>query len=220
MISGRVFAAIASGALLASGAAASAAGAGPHGRAVVADSMMGGSAEKGRYGGPVYRGAPALPVTVALVVAGGGPGKFSTATALTSMVGSDLVNAEVAKLTKQYGKDRVTLWLKTFDFAVNDAVKVATDAGVKLPAPADLSGKKLAGTLVQAGTYSDGTFYIEYLLDKAVSHKIHDQVMDNIDKEPALGPKADLDYHRISNQAFYDLAQALGMTSVKLADLH
>jgi len=220
MISGRILAALASGVLLTSGVAAFAAGSTPHGPAMTADAMMGGSAEKGRYGGPVYNGAPALPVTVALVMAGGGPGKFSTATALTSMVGSDLVNAEVGKLTKQYGKDRVTLWLKTFDFAVNDAVKVATDAGVKLPAPANLSGKKLAVTLVQAGTYTDGTFYIEYLLDKAVSHKIHSQVMDNIDKQPGLGPKADLDYHRISNQAFYDLAQALGATSVKLADLH
>jgi hypothetical protein len=29
-----------------------------------------------------------------------------------------------------------------------------------------------------------------------------------------------LQYHLISNQAFYDLAQALGATSVKLAPLH
>ena len=35
-----------------------------------------------------------------------------------------------------------------------------------------------------------------------------------------LGKHADLMYHTISNQAFYDIAQALGATSVKLAPLH
>lgn len=175
--------------------------------------------QMGRFGGPVYSGAPALAVTASLVAAGGGADKYSTATALTSMLGAATVKAEVGKLTKQYGAAPVTTWLKTFDFAVNDSLKIATAAGVKLPEPT-LSGKELAETLVKAGTASDGTFQIEFLLDKAVSHKIHVQVMNDIDKEPDLGKKADYDYHRISNQAFYDVAQALGLTSVKLAAVH
>ncbi|MBV8264688.1 MAG: hypothetical protein JOY87_12780 [Candidatus Eremiobacteraeota bacterium] len=184
------------------------------------DSMSSSSmAMQGRFGGPVYNGPPALAVTASLVAAGGGADKYSTATALTSMLGQDTVNAEVAKLTKQYGADAVKMWLKTFDFAVDDALKIATAAGVKLPSPT-LSGKELATTLVKAGTAADGTFQIEYLLDKAVTHKIHVQVMDDIDNDPSLGKKADYDYHRISNQAFYDVAQALGMTSVKLAAVH
>ena len=176
--------------------------------------------EQGRFGGPVYNGAPALNVTAALVAAGGGPAHFSTAKALTEMVGAPTVTAEVAKLTKQYGAVKVALWLKTFDFAVGDALKIATAKGIKLPAPdPKLTGKQLASTLVTAGTY-DGTFQIEYLLDKAVSHGIHVQVMKDIDKQPGLGPKPDLDYHLISNQAFYDLAQALGAKSVKLSPIH
>lgn len=178
-----------------------------------------GSPEQGRFGGPVYNGPPALAVTASLVAAGGGADKYSTATALTSMLGASTVKAEVDKLTKQYGADAVQQWLKTFDFAVDDSLKIATAAGVKLPSPT-LSGKDLAMTLVKAGTAPDGTFQIEFLLDKAVSHKIHVQVMDDIDKDPSLGKKADYDYHRISNQAFYDVAQALGMTSVKLAAVH
>ena len=177
------------------------------------------NSEMGRFGGPVYSGAPALAVTASLVAAGGGADKFSTATALTNMLGAETVKAEVGKLNKQYGSAAVNTWLKTFDFAVTDALKIATAAGVKLP-EATLSGKELAQTLVKAGTASDGTFQIEFLLDKAVSHKIHVQVMDDIDKNPDLGKKADYDYHRISNQAFYDVAQALGMTSVKLASVH
>ncbi|HXW50609.1 MAG TPA: hypothetical protein VEJ41_01360 [Candidatus Acidoferrales bacterium] len=183
-----------------------------------ADTMMNGQM-MGRFGGPIYNGPPALAVTSSLVAAGGGAANYSTAKALTSMLGAATVNAEVAKLTKQYGADKVNLWLKTFDFAVNDSLKIATAAGITLPAPT-LSGKDLATTLVKAGTAPDGTFQIEYLLDKAVSHKIHVQVMLDIDKEPGLGKQADLDYHLISNQAFYDVAQALGLTSVKLAPLH
>lgn len=175
----------------------------------------------GRFGGPVYSGAPALNVTAALVAAGGGPAKFSTAAALTSMLGAPTVKAEVAKLSKQYGAAEVTLWLKTFDFAVDDSLKIATAAGIKLPA-ADpkMTGKALATTLATAGTDKDGYFQIELLLDKAVSHKIHVQVMNDIDKAPGLGKKADLDYHLISNQAFFDVAQALGAKSIKLSPIH
>ncbi len=189
---------------------------GDTGHDMTTDGMM-----HGRFGGPVYTGPPVLGVTAALVMAGGGPAKYSTATALIAMVGAPTVTAEVAKLTKQYGAAETQQWLKTFDFAVGDSLKIATAAGVKLPA-ADpkMTGKLLATTLVKAGTASDGTFQIEFLLDKAVSHKIHVQVMNDIDKAPGFGKKADLDYHMISNQAFYDVAQALGDKAVKLAPLH
>jgi hypothetical protein len=179
------------------------------------------SMQHGRFGGPVYDGKPALNVTAALVAAGGGADHYSTATALVSMVGKATVEAEVGKLQKQYGKDAVGQWLSTFDYAVDDALKHATAAGVSLPQPDSmLSGKTLAATLVKAGTASDGTFQIEYLLDKAVSHPIHNAVMDDIDNNASYGKHADLMYHTISNQAFYDLAQALGDKSVKLAPLH
>jgi len=171
-----------------------------------------------RYAGPVYDGKPALPVTAALVTAGGGPENFSIATALTSMLGKDAVGAEVAKLTKQYGEDKVKSWITVFDFAVKDSLKISTEKGIALPKPAPLTGTKLAKTLVMAGQDKDGTFYVEYLLDKAVSHGIHVQVMDDIDAK--YGPEADSDYHKITNQAMYDVAQALGEKKVKLSDFH
>lgn len=174
-----------------------------------------------RYGGPIYSGAPALGVTADLVAAGGGPANFSSATALTAMLGAPTVKAEVGKLSKQYGAAAVTQWLKTFDFAVADSLKIATAKGISLPA-ADpkMTGKTLATTLVKAGTAPDGTFQIEYLLDKAVSHGIHVQVMNDIDANASFGKEKDLMYHEISNQAMYDVAQALGLTTVKLSPLH
>lgn len=171
----------------------------------------------GRYGGSSYEGKPALTVTASLVEAGGGPAKYSTAAALTSMVGKKLVDAEVAKLTKQYGKAKVASWLQVGDFAVHDSLRIATKAGVKLP-KGNLKGKPLASALVMVGLEKDKTFNIELMLDKAVTHKIHEQVMDDIDKK--YGGTADANYHRISNQAFYDLAQALGAKQVKLNKFH
>jgi|SRR5579871_3944505 len=173
--------------------------------------------DMGRYGGPIYSGDPALEVTAALVKAGGGPGHFSVAKAMTAMVGAKLVKAEVEKLTKQYGEEKVTSFLKVQDFAVEDALQIATKAGVKLPRPT-LSGKKLAETLLMAGMDKEGTFYIEFLLDKAVTHKIHEAVMDDIDAR--FGGDADVNYHTISNQLWFDVGQALGNKTVKLAELH
>ena len=86
-----------------------------------------------------------------------------------------------------------------------------------LPAPT-LAGHALAATLVKAGLDSHGTFYTEYLLDKAVTHGIHVAVMNDIDTK--YGPSADTNYHRITNQAMVDLAHALGAKSVKVASLH
>lgn len=170
------------------------------------------------FGGPVYNGAPALDVTGALVKAGGGAHNFKFSTALVSMLGEKTVNAEVKKLTDQYGKKKVDGFIHGMTFAVNDGLKRATEAGVKLPPPANLQGAKLATTLVQAGTAPDGTFWAGYLFDKALSHKLHNQVMVDIDVK--YGHGADENTHRILNQAMYDVAQALGHKNVKLASLH
>ncbi len=177
-----------------------------------------GSASMNWFGGPVYTGAPALEATAALVKAGGGADKFDFATALVSMLGEETVNAEVAKLTKQYGEKDVTGFINGMTFAVKDGLKRATEAGVTLPAaPEELKGAELAKALVKAGTV-DGTFWSGYLFDVALSHDIHNLVMADIDVK--YGHGADENTHKILNQAMYDVAQALGMKDVKLAKLH
>ena len=173
-------------------------------------------AMQSRYAGPVFEGKPRLDVTAALVRAGGGPGKFSTAKAVTAIAGKSLTQKEVAKLTKQYGKDKVASWITVGDFAVADALKLATAAGVKLPS-SKVTGKALGGKLVKLGLSKD-TFYVELMLDTLLTHGIHNKVMDDIDAK--FGQAADANYHKISNQAYVDLAHALGMKNVKLADFH
>ena len=106
--------------------------------------------------------------------------------------------------------------MKVQNFAVDEAVRDATAAGVMLPAPM-LHGKRLAVALTKAGL-EGGTYYEGVMLDHLVSNKIHVAVMKAIDAQ--YGAKADANYHRIADQAHYDLAQALGATSVQLAVYH
>ncbi|MGH8113372.1 MAG: hypothetical protein ACREPL_15880 [Rhodanobacteraceae bacterium] len=170
------------------------------------------------YGGPIYHGEPDLAATAALVEAGGGAEHFSFQKALVAMLGEKTVNAEVAKLTKQYGKQEADGFVNGMTFAVNDALKRATEKGIKLPPPADLHGAALAKGLVKLGTAPDGTFWAGYMFDHTISHGLHDQVMADIDAGPGSG--ADATTHKILNQAMYDVAQAEGMKDVKLASFH
>ncbi len=166
--------------------------------------------------GKFYMGTPDLDAAMSLVTAGGTPGDFSITKALTALAGDQVADAEVAKLITQYGKANVASFVAVQNFAVNDAVRIATAAGVKFPTPT-LQGKALAARVVNLGL-EDGTYYEGVQLDHLVTNKIHEQVMDDIDQK--FGAAADGNYHRIADQAHYDLAKALGMNNVKLASYH
>ena len=187
------------------------------GGSMMSGTMMHGMPEgKAGADGTSLTGAPDLQAASSLVAAGGPIGNFSITKALTALAGAPTANAEVAKLTKQYGKAKVASFVVVQNFAVNDAVKLATAAGVKFPAPA-LRGAVLAKRVVVLGL-EDGTYYEGVQLDHLVTNKIHETVMDDIDKK--FGAAADGNYHRIADQAHYDLAHALGVTTVKLAAYH
>lgn len=166
--------------------------------------------------GPMFTGAPDLQAAISLVVAGGTPRNFSIVKAITNLAGAAVAKAEVAKLARQYGDARVQKYVSVQNFAVNDAVRIALAAGVKFPKPmlrGTVLAKRVVGLGLVNGTYYEGTF-----LDHLVTHKIHEAVMVDIDR--TFGREADANYHLISNQAHYDLAHALGVTSVKLAAYH
>lgn len=170
------------------------------------------------FGGPIYSGQPALATTHALVKAGGGVAHFKFSTALVAMLGQKTVDAEVAKLSQQYGKQQTQAFIQHMTIYVDDALKRATEQGIKLPPPADLHGADLAKALVKAGTTPDGTFWSGYFFDHTISHKLHNQVMADIDAK--YSHTVDGSTHKILNQAMYDVAQALGMKDVKLASFH
>jgi hypothetical protein len=166
--------------------------------------------------GVPYRGAPNLEVASSLVAAGGSPQKFSIVTALRSLAGKKVANKELLKLTRQYGPGKIASFVKVQNFAVDQAVRDAAAAGVQFPAPT-LHGKQLAVAVTKLGL-EGGTYYEGVMLDHLVSNKSHVAVMNAIDAQ--YGTKADANYHRIADQAHYDLAQALGATTVELALYH
>ena len=104
--------------------------------------------------GATYTGAPDLQATISLVVAGGAPGNFSIVKALTALAGKKTANAEVAKLTKQYGGQRVAKYVEVQNFAVNDAVRLATKAG-RLALTATIKAKPGNGIALQPFTGED-----------------------------------------------------------------
>lgn len=163
-----------------------------------------------RFSGPgVYTGAPALPVTLSMIVAGGGPNDFNALTLVKTLAG-DKTDAEVASLKAKFGDEKVGNFLTVFNFVVNDSLYIVGEDKIALPTqpnPDPKDGKALAQALWNAGQTGNG-FSVEVMLDRAVSHPIHDQVMDAIDKK--YGIAADADYHAVLNQAMNDLASVYG----------
>jgi len=159
-----------------------------------------------RFSGPgVYTGKPALAVTLSMVMAGGGPSNFATLTLVKALAG-DKTDAEVAALKQKFGDQKVTNFVTIFPFVVSDSLKIAKAKGVALPStpnPDPKDGEALAGALWAAGQTGHG-FNVEVMLDRAVSHPIHEQVMSDIDAKYGLA--ADADYHAVLNQAMHDLA--------------
>jgi hypothetical protein len=179
--------------------------------AVSAKMMADVTNQSSRFSGPgVYTGKPALQVTLSMIEAGGGPANFQSTTLLKTLTGAKF-NAEVAKLTKQYGKQKVGNFVTVFNFVINDSLRIVKAKGVALPSTPDPdphNGPALAKALWSAGQTGNG-FNVEVMLDRAVSHPIHDQVMDDIDKK--YGIAADADYHAVLNTAMNDLAAVYAM---------
>jgi hypothetical protein len=159
-----------------------------------------------RFSGPgVYTGPPALPVTLSMIVAGGGPTDFQTLTLVKRLAG-EKTDAEVASLKAKFGDQKVTNFVTVFNFVVSDSLAIVKAKGVALPStpkPDPKDGEALAGALWAAGQTGHG-FNVEVMLDRAVSHPIHDQVMTDIDAKYGLA--ADADYHAVLTQAMEDLA--------------
>jgi hypothetical protein len=164
-----------------------------------------------RFGGENYCYSPKLTNTLALVVAGGGPAHFSTVTAF-GVLADGTAAAEEAKLIKQYGKPGFFQYIKTFNFVINDSLKIVTAAKVKLPAapaPDPKDGKALAAALYTDGVDKMGKFSVEYMLDHLVTHPVHVQVMKDIDAK--YGLPADAAYHAVTLTIFKDLKAVYGL---------
>ena len=174
-------------------------------------SSMGSMSNGARFGGSVNSAAPNLANTLSLVIAGGGPKNFSTVT-LFGVLAGDKAKAEEDALTQQYGAERFGQFVKTFDFVINDALKIVTEDKVALPSkpnPDPKDGKALAAALYTDGLDKNHGFNVEFMLDTLVTHPIHVQVMKDIDAK--YGEQADADYHVILTKVMKDLKAVYGL---------
>jgi hypothetical protein len=169
-------------------------------------------ASKARFSAaPVYTGAPALPTTLSMIIAGGGPTAFDS-TKLVGVLAGDKTQSEVASLQQKFGADNVKSFLSVFNFVVNDALKYVKAANVPLPSapsPDPKDGKALAAALYKLGVTPSGSYDVEYMLDALVTHPIHLKVMDDIDAK--YGNAADANYHAVLTQAMMDLKSVYGL---------
>jgi hypothetical protein len=163
----------------------------------------------------INNGPSNLTLTLALVTAGGGATAFDAQKLVGTLTGNGAVTQkELASLTKKFGADNVDSFVKTFDFVVTDALAQVAKDGIALPAaplPDPGDGKALSSALYAAGVTPRGKYDVEYMLDTLVSHPIHVQVMNDIDANPDLGPKADANYHLVFAQTMMDLKAAYAL---------
>ena len=154
-----------------------------------------------------YTGTPDLALTSAMVAAGGGPTNFDSAHLFGVLAGTH-ANDELAQLTQIYGSSRVHAFIGTFTYAIDDALKVATSAGVTLPSPSPAlvsDGRQLSAQLYNAGVMSDGRFDIGYMIEHLVSRPVHVAIMKDINDNPQYGPQVNADFHVILTRTMQDL---------------
>jgi hypothetical protein len=168
-------------------------------------------------GGPVYDGAPDLPLTMAFIDAGGGPGDFSTVRAMDRSFGTPAMQSGLQQLATLYGPATRDRFIETFDFAINDAWGRAGQANLRMPAPSAVGGRALANELLRAGTASDGAFWSQVFLGRMLSEPVATTVLHDIDAR--YGPGSSDRFLRTANQFFFDLSQRID-AGVALAPMH
>ncbi|MDQ2909370.1 MAG: hypothetical protein M3R44_08490 [Candidatus Eremiobacteraeota bacterium] len=185
---------------------------------MLAATLVAALAARSPFGGPVYTGRPDVATTSALVLAGGGGKVYSARRALNAILGVELLDPEVMNLQKHYGTGVVASWMRISTYVVKDALRPGALPHAHLPLPTGaLVGKRLAKTLVADGTGRSGAFWTGLWLDKLFSHAVHVRVMHDVDTH--FGRAADATYHRINNQAMYDIDHQIG-GSAGLAAFH
>jgi hypothetical protein len=160
-----------------------------------------------------YYGTPDLALTAALVQAGGGADHFDAGQLVGVLAGANK-DAEVAHLTHMYGAERVSQFLRTFTFAIEDSLRIAQSKQIYLPTPApglSSDGRALSASLFRAGTMPEGRFDIGYMIEHLISRPIHVQLMNDINGKAGYGPTVNSDFHIILTTAMFDLKSAYAL---------
>lgn len=162
-------------------------------------------------GPPLYKGEPDRVAAAGLVNAGSGATSFQITSALTAMIGSDRERAEFGKLERTY-RTQVTDWSTVWKFVVRDAA-----SKTHIPRTSTLTGAALGTRVIKNGIAPDGSFDTDVMLDHLFSHRVRVAVLKDVDARFTVA--MDAEFHKITNQAMFDVAKDLGMR-VQLSSFH
>lgn len=154
-----------------------------------------------------YRGRPDLGLTLAMVQAGGGPGRFDSARLFTVLAG-DKAKRESRKLQRLYGKAKMAAFMQTFNFAVTDLVSLFKMNGIALPNtphPSPSDRKALAVALYHSGIMPTGKWDCGYMMERLMTHPVHIALMHDINVARGHGPQHDANFHIILTRMIVDL---------------
>ena len=160
------------------------------------------------YGCDCYNGAPNLALTVSVMQAGGGPQHFRTMTLFRALAGP-LAGAERFRLRMMFGNRSVASFEQVFDFMVSDLVSSSKRERVvfpAVPAPDPRDAKALAAALLAGATVSPGTYSVNVLLDRLLSHSLHLRISADIARR--YGAASEENYRRVLLQALLDMKRA------------
>jgi hypothetical protein len=161
-------------------------------------------------GTPVaYTGAPALELTLAMVLAGGA--QHFRSTSLLSTLAGNHAEAEASKLQTQFGQERMMNFFRVSDFMIVDTMRIFDTREIPrpdAPKPDPSDARALTIAIYRAGSPATaGTaFNVDYLLDHLMTHAVHQQVVQDVGEH--FGSGAYPNYVEVLRQTMSDLKAA------------
>ncbi len=152
--------------------------------------------------------SPNVPLTVALIEAGGGAQHYDTVTLIHSLAGH-LAGVELWHLRLVFGRQKVGSFLSVFNFAVKDIVTTFHDAHIDLnvsPSPDPHDGHALCAALIAQALQPDGNLDVDLLLDHMLSAGAHAHVRTDIAR--AYGAEGERNFRAVLLQSLRDMRRA------------
>lgn len=147
-----------------------------------------------------------LGLASSLIATGGGAGSFSTIRAFDRMVGPDTTLSLENRLATAEGQGNANQFVSMFDYAINDAWRLAGVNNVSMPSATENGGVGLAQQLVQAGTVNNGTFSGSIFFQNLFGSTIASEIMADLNQH--FGPGSSVQFDRMSGQFFHDLTSS------------
>ncbi|MBV8688671.1 MAG: hypothetical protein JOZ59_01065 [Candidatus Eremiobacteraeota bacterium] len=157
---------------------------------------------------PASDSAPNVPLTIAVIDAGGGPQHYDTVSLFRTVAGR-LAGAELFRLRMMFGRAKADSFLSVFNFAVKDIVTAFHEQRVDLnvsPAPDPHDGHALSVALVTQASRADGSLDAATMLGRLLSPSTNARVSADIERN--FGADGDRNFLTVLQQSLQDMKRA------------